>query len=93
MLLHSVGEDVEKDNTFELHDDCIECYTNRFDDGEYLAEFRSPFNGFFNLGSLYNNKQSDIWNRYFYNFGNLVIAVNMQHTPFQSRNNGSDQDF
>ena len=88
MLLHAVGEDIEKDDTFKLHDDCIECYTNRFDDEEYLAEFRSPFNGFFNLGSLYNNKKSDIWNRYFYNFGNLVIAVNMQHTDFQDRNNG-----
>jgi hypothetical protein len=88
MLLHTVGENVEKDDTFELHDDCIECYTNRFDDGERLAEFRSPFNGFFNLGSLYNNKQSDVWEKYFYNLGNLVIAVNMQHTDFQDRNNG-----
>jgi hypothetical protein len=88
MLLHAVGEDVEKDDTFELQDDCIECYTNRFDNGEYLAEFRSPFNGFFNLGNLYNNKQSDVWEKYFYNLGNLVIAVNMQHTDFQDRNNG-----
>jgi hypothetical protein len=92
MLLHAVGESVEKDDSFKLHDDCIECYTNRFDDGEYLAEFRSPFNGFFNLGSLYNNKQSDVWNRYFYNFGNQIIAINMQNTDFQDRNNGSDQD-
>jgi hypothetical protein len=88
MLLHAVEVDVEKDDTFELHDDCIECYTNRFNDGEYLAEFRSPFNGFFNLGNLYNNKQSDVWEKYFYNLGNLVIAVNMQHTDFQDRNNG-----
>jgi hypothetical protein len=88
MLLASVGEDVSKDTTFKNHDDCIECFTNRFDNGEYLAEFRSPFNGFYNLGCLYNNKTSDIWNKYFYNFGDLIVAVNMQHTSFQDRNNG-----
>ena len=88
MLLHAVGEDVEKDTTFEQHDDCIECFTNRFDNGEYLAEFRSPFNGFFNLGCFRNNKESPIWCKYFYNLGNLVVAVNMKHTMFQDRNNG-----
>jgi hypothetical protein len=92
MLLASVGEDVSKDATFESHEDCIECFTNRFANGEYLAEFRSPFNGFYNLGCLYNNKTSDIWNKYFYNLGNLIVAVNMQHTDFQDRNNGSDMD-
>jgi hypothetical protein len=92
MLLASVGESVDKDTTFQRRDDCIECYTNRFGDGEYLAEFRSPFNGKNNMGCFYNNKSSDVWDKYFYNLGKLIVAVNMQHTDFQSRNNGSDQD-
>lgn len=88
MLLHAVGEDVEKDTTFEQHDDCIECFTNRFDNGEYLAEFRSPFNSRNGLGHLYNNRSSPIWDKYFYNLGDLIIAINMQHTFFQDANNG-----
>lgn len=90
MLLHSVGEDVYKDDTFSQEDDCIQCYTGRFKDGEYLAEFRSPFNSKNNLGYLHNH-YDDRFNKYF-NFGEQIIAVNMIGTPFQDRNNGSDQD-
>ena len=90
MLLHSVGEDVEKDPTFETEDGCIQCYTARFNDNEYLAEFRSPFNSCHNLGYLHN-KYHSYWNKYF-NLGKQIIAINMLHTDFQDRNNGSDQD-
>lgn len=86
MLLHSVGEDVEKDPTFETEEGCIQCYTARFDDREYLAEFRSPFNSCHNLGYLHNIYHS-IWDKYF-NLGKQIIAVNMIHTDFQDRNNG-----
>lgn len=90
MLLHSVGEDVEKDPTFETEEGCIQCYTARFNDNEYLAEFRSPFNSCHNLGYLHN-KYHSIWDKYF-NLGKQIIAINMLHTDFQDRNNGSDQD-
>ena len=86
MLLHSVGEDVEKDPTFELEEKCIQCYTARFEDGEYLAEFRSPFNSCNSLGYLHN-KYHPIWDKYF-DLGKQIIAINMLHTTFQSRNNG-----
>ena len=90
MLLHSVGEDVENDPTFESEDGAIQCWTARFRDGEYLAEFRSPFNSCHNLGHLHN-VYDPIWDKYFV-FGKQIIAVNMLHTDFQDRNNGADQD-
>ena len=90
MLLHSVGEDTNGDPTFEDEDGTIQCYTARFADGEYLAEFRSPFNSCHNLGYLHN-KYHPIWNKYF-NLGKQIIAINMRYTDFQDRNNGSDQD-
>ena len=86
MLLHSVGEDPETDDTFAPEDEAIQCYTERFDDGEYLAEFRSPFNSKNNMGHLHN-VYSDKMQRYF-KFGEQIVAVNMVGTPFQSRNNG-----
>lgn len=90
MLLHSVGENVEDDPTFKTEDGCIQCWTERFDDGEYLAEFRSPFNSCRNLGYLHN-QYHPYWDKYF-NFGKQIIAINMLHTDFQDMNNGSDQD-
>ncbi len=90
MLLHSVGEEVDKDDTFKTEEDCIQCYTERFSDGEYLAEFRSPFNSKNNMGYLHN-VYHEKFKRYFV-FGKQIIAINMIHTDFQDRNNGSDQD-
>lgn len=90
MLLHSVGEDVNKDDTFSKELGLIQCYTNRFSDGEYLAEFRSPFNSKNNMGYLHNVYHEKLL-RYF-DFGKQIIAVNMINTDFQDRNNGSDMD-
>lgn len=90
MLLHAAGDDPEKDDTFSVEDAAIQCYTERFADGEYLAEFRSPFNSKNNMGHLHN-VYSDKMKRYF-EFGEQIIAVNMIGTAFQDRNNGSDQD-
>lgn len=90
MLMHSVGLNPEDDPTFEHEDGTIQCYTERFEDGEYLAEFRSPFNGRNNLGYLHN-RYHPYMQKYF-KFGKLIIAVNMIHTDFQDRNNGADQD-
>lgn len=86
MLMHSVGEDPHSDPTFESEEEAMQCWTARFDDGEYLAEFRSPFNSCRNLGYLHN-KYHPYWDKYF-NLGKQIIAVNMLHTTFQSRNNG-----
>lgn len=90
MLLTAVGDDVNKDNTFSIETDCIQCFTERFNDGEYLAEFRNPFNSRNNLGYLHN-VYDDRFMKYF-NFGTQIIAINMIGTDFQDRNNGSDQD-
>ena len=89
MLLHSVGEDWNKDPTFKQEDGAIQCWTNRFGNGEYLAEFRSPHNSQQNIGCLHNMRSDEI-DRYM-NLGTLCIAVNMIGTPFQCRNNGLTQ--
>lgn len=86
MLLHSVEEDALSDPTFEVEDGATQCWTERFEDDEYLAEFRSPFNSLNNLGYLHN-KKCKLLERYF-NIGRQCIAVNMNGTDFQSRNNG-----
>lgn len=90
MLLHCVGCNPLDDPTFFVEDGVTQCYTEKFDDGECLAEFRSPFNGRANLGYL-KNHYHPYFDRYF-RLGNLCIAVNMINTDFQDRNNGSDQD-
>ena len=89
MLLHSVGEDWNKDPTFKQEDGAIQCWTNRFGNGEYLAEFRSPHNSQQNVGCLHNVRSDEI-DKYM-NLGTLCIAVNMIGTDFQSRNNGLTQ--
>ena len=90
MLLHTVGEDVEKDYTFNYESDTIQCYSERFEAGEYLAGFRSPFNSKNNLDYLHNVDAPE-FHRYF-KLGRQVIAVNVLHTDFEDRNNGSDFD-
>lgn len=86
MLMCAVGENPLDDPTFAVEDGCIQCWTSRFDNKEYLAEFRSPFNSRNNLGYLHN-----VYHPYFdkyFNLGKLCIAVNMVGTSFQDRNNG-----
>lgn len=90
MLLHSVGINPFEDDTFTQEDGTIQCYTKRFNNMQYLAEFRSPFNSKNNMGYLHN-VYHDKLEKYF-NLGKQIIAVNMINTDFQDRNNGSDQD-
>ncbi len=90
MLLHSVGEDVENDKTFYTEDDCIQCFTTRFDDGEYLACFRSPHNSKNNVAHLHN-MYSEEYFKYF-DLGKQIIVLNTLHTPIQDRLNGCDFD-
>ena len=54
MLLHSVGEDVEKDPTLVPEAGTIQCYSERFGNDEYIAAFRSPHNSLNNVGYLHN---------------------------------------
>mgnify|MGYP004452876759 CR=1 FL=1 len=86
MLLHSVGEDVEKDNTFSQEQDCIQCYTKRFGAGEYLAGFRSPHNSKSNILALHN-VGNEVLDKYFH-IGEQCVAVNCQHTDISDRANG-----
>lgn len=93
MLLYAATgneKDVDKDDTFYAEDGAIQCYTERFKSGEFLAFFRSPFNSRNNLVHLHNIYHKKL-EKYF-DFGNQIIAVNMIGTDFQDRNNGSDQD-
>lgn len=90
MLLHAIGEDYRTDPAFSCDSEAIECWCERFSDGEYLAAFRSPFNSRNNLGYLHN-VYHPVFDRYF-KLGKLCIAVNTNSTDFQARNNGSDQD-
>lgn len=90
LLLHAVGEDVEKDDTFKARTSTIECYTKRFEPNTPLAGFRSPHNGKNNILSLYNI-QDDRLDKYF-DIGEQCIAVNCIHTDLQDRANGCDFD-
>lgn len=90
MLLASVHENVELDDTFCVEYGAIQCFTKRFENNEYLAEFRSPFNSKNNMGYLHNVYNEKMFK--YFDLGKQIIAVNMIHTDFQDRNNGSDQD-
>lgn len=86
MLLAIVGGNPEDDPTFEHEDDAIQCWTERFRDGEYLAAFRSPMNSRNNVDYLHNHYH-EYFDKYF-KFGKQIIAVNMVHSEFQDRSNG-----
>ncbi len=93
MLLYATCGDekiVDEDDTFSYEQGTIQCYTERFPEGEYLAFFRSPFNSKNNLSYLHNRKDERM--RKYFNLGQQIIAVNLIGTDFQDRNNGSDQD-
>lgn len=90
LLLHAVGEDVMKDPTFEIENDCIQCYAPRFKDGEYLAAFRSPHNAKSNI-LYFHNHYHPLLEKYFV-FGDCIVAVNLQGTDSEDRGNGHDMD-
>lgn len=89
MLLYGATGDekiVDSDDTFCFEKNTIQCYTERFQDNEYLAGFRSPFNGKYNLTYMHNI-YDERFKKYF-NFGKQILAVNMIGTDFQDKNNG-----
>jgi len=89
MLLYGAtgnADIVDDDDTFCHENGTIQCYTERFNDGEFLAFFRSPFNSKGNLTYLHNTHSEKM--KEYFNFGKLIVAVNMIGTDFQDRNNG-----
>lgn len=90
MLLYSVGDNIEKDNTFTQETGAIQCFTKRFKDEEYLAGFRSPHNSLNNI-VYFHNVYNEIFFKYF-DFCKNIVAVNLNGTDLQDRLNGSDQD-
>lgn len=90
LLLYSVGDNWEDDPTLNYEDGVIQCYTLRFNDGEYLCGIRNPHNSPNNICYLHN-RYSEEWNRYF-QFSDNILAVNCIHTDIQDRANGCDFD-
>lgn len=90
LLLYSVNEDWENDPTLNFEKGTIQCYTTRFDDGEYLCGIRNPHNSPNNICYLHN-RHTDLMKKYF-NFSPNILAVNCIHTDVQDRANGCDFD-
>ena len=90
LLLCAVGDDYRKDVTLLQEDGVIQCYTKRFDDGEYICGFRSPNNSMNNVGYFHNVKHP-LMEKYF-EFSENIIAINGIGTDVQSRMNGADMD-
>lgn len=90
MLLHSVGENVEKDDTFNQEYGTIQCFTERFENDSFLSGFRSPHNSFNNVG-YFHNVYNDKFFKYF-DLGKNIVAINMIGTDVQDRLNGCDMD-
>lgn len=90
LLMYTVGENWNDDPTLNVEDGVIQCYTTRFNDGEYLCGIRNPHNSPNNICYLHN-KHTDIMKRYF-EFSPNILAVNCIHTDVQDRANGCDFD-
>jgi hypothetical protein len=90
LLLYSVGEDWKNDLTLQKETDCIQCYTPRFEDGEYLAAFRNPHNSPNNICYMHNTYSEEL-NKYF-EFSENIVAINCIGTDIQDRANGMDED-
>lgn len=90
LLLYAVGEDWSKDPTLRPENGVIQCYTPRFEDGEYLCGIRSPHNAPSNTG-YFKNVRHPLMEKYM-EFSKNIIAVNCIETDVQSRLNGMDFD-
>lgn len=88
LLLYAVGEDWSKDPTLRPEKGVIQCYTPRFEDGEYLCGIRSPHNAPSNTG-YFKNVRHPLMEKYM-EFSKNIIAVNCIETDVQSRLNGMD---
>lgn len=91
LIMKSVGLPYTTENCFSTAADYIECYTQRFEEGEYLAGFRSPHNSANNIVH-YKNIHPSALKKYFPKLGKSVIIVNCIGTDIQDRLNGCDFD-
>lgn len=90
LLLYAVGDNWEQDPTLNMDNDVVQCYTSRFEDGEFLCAIRNPHNSPNNICYLKNTYSEEL-KKYFY-FSKNILAVNCIHTDIQSRANGMDFD-
>ncbi len=90
LLLYAVGEDWQKDDTLKSEEGCIQCFSNRFGDGQYLAAFRNPHNSPNNICYMHN-VYSEKLQKYF-TFSPNIVAINCIKTDIQARANGMDED-
>ena len=90
LLLYSVGDNWQSDPTLQAEPGTIQCYTTKFNDGEFLCAIRNPHNSPNNIAYLHNNYSPEM-GRYF-NFGSNIIAINCIGTDIQARCNGEDWD-
>ena len=86
LLLYTVGEDWIKDPCFEQEQGTIQCYTTRFNDGEYLCGIRSPQNSPNNICYLKNTYSKEM--QKYFPFSDNIVAVNCIGTDLQDRTNG-----
>jgi len=90
LLLYSVGADWKKDDTLLPEDGCIQCFTPRFQKGEYLAAFRNPHNSPNNICYMHNVAGGKL--QKYFEFSPNIVAINCIHTDIQDRANGMDED-
>ena len=91
LLKKVTGQDFLDEKCFELMDNAIQCYTERFVEGEEIAGFRSPHNSPNNIVYLKNIYPAEL-KEYFPRLGKNVIVINGIGTDVQSRLNGQDLD-
>lgn len=91
LLMKVVGKNPIEEGCFSLEDDAIQCYTERFAEGECLAGFRSPHNSPNNIVHLHN-VHPEALQKYFPKFGKNVIVINGIGTDVQPRLSGQDLD-
>lgn len=91
LLMKVVGKNLIEEGCFSLEDDAIQCYTERFAEGECLAGFRSPHNSPNNIVHLHNVHPKAL-QKYFPKFGKNVIVINGIGTDVQPRLSGQDLD-
>lgn len=90
LLLYSVGENWENDHTLNKEDGVIQCYTSRFNEGEFLCGIRNPHNSPNNICYLHNIYSMEF--KKYFKFSDNILAVNCIHTDIQDRANGCDFD-
>lgn len=89
-LLYSVGGDWQKDHTLKPEKNCIQCFTTRFGNDQYLAAFRNPHNSPNNVCYMHNVYSKEL--ETYFEFSPNIVAINCIGTDIQARANGMDED-